>query len=329
MHSFQIPILPSGLRAVFSPKKNQRKIKPKRKSKNKRNTQKREGDPEEESNNYTFSFYYISFNLLSFPIPLSKLTLSRMVHPGLGISLYRSIEGFQITWVVSEPELHSNDGTSGASSHNNQASGSRLCTQAPSPSLNHHHTILTSLSSYLSMKMCRSIDSRSRSFLPRSQLATLAESFQIFEGARRTLAVLILLDKLAYVTVFISEGFKDSWLPVRKIDFQEDRPCFTKRTNSTIMAFKRCFKDWAAKDIEAFMETQWMALSPFFEKSANDISLYDFDSDAILPFMEDELDGTSPRRAGGYGIVRRVKIHSSHHDFDQEQVCYRKLIHFY
>ena len=240
------------------------------------------------------------------------------------ISLCRSRQGFHIVWLESELEAHSIDASidprPGYSY--DQASGQQLYNQnPPAPSFSNH----------LSAKMCRSLDSRSRLFLPRNQLPTLVRSsavatqchkatlpgydpdnlgVHIFGSLLRTLAVLILLDKLACISTFVSEGFTDSWLPVRDSYFQKGQE----------PTLRRCFKNWTKEDIDTFMDTQWTVLSPFFEKSANDVSLYDFDSDTILPFTEDEHDGTPNRRAGGYGDVRRVRIHSSHHDFDQDQV---------
>ena len=249
------------------------------------------------------------------------------------ISLCRSKHGFHIVWLESEPETHSKDISIDPRPDywDNQASGQQLYTRnPPSPSL----------SSHLSASMCRSLDSRSRSFLPRNQLPTLTQpsvvvarnhqptlpqndldslSVHIFKGLLRTLAVLILLDKLACISTFVSEGFTDSSLPIRDSHFQ-------KGQEPTLETLRRCFKNWTKKEIDTFMETQWAVLSPFFKKSVNDVSLYDFDSDTILPFTEDEHDGTPNRRAGGYGVVRRVKIHRSHHDFDQDPVRSRHPI---
>ena len=231
--------------------------------------------------------------------------------------------GVQVAWITSESEPTSDHLRSGwrpGSVHqrvgHDQASSQRLCGQAPASSLIHHSVLLASLSTHLSTATCKSLDSRS--FLPRSQLATIIESFQIPKDVPRTLMILILLDKQAYIIGLLSRGFADSCLPIRGNDILEEKMPGMKREDSTSTVLSRCFKNWATKDMKAFMNAQWMVLSPFFAKSADDISLYDFDSDAILPFMEDE---PAMERAGGYGVVRRVKIHSSHHDFEQKTVC--------
>lgn len=135
----------------------------------------------------------------------------------------------------------------------------------------------------------------------------------------KTFLILILLDMLGKIPVFISEGFTDSMLPIDHSHFRGERASRPYAPSLTGV-LKRCFDDWTPLKIENFMSMQWVVLSPIFSGTVGNITLYDFDARIIMPFVYDNLVCLPYGKIDGHNHVRKVKIHPSHHNFEQNQV---------
>ncbi|KAI6085210.1 hypothetical protein F4821DRAFT_154598 [Hypoxylon rubiginosum] len=134
----------------------------------------------------------------------------------------------------------------------------------------------------------------------------------------KTFLILILLDMLGKIPVFISEGFTDSMLPIDHSHFRGERASRPYAPSLTGV-LKRCFDDWTPLKIENFMSMQWVVLSPIFSGTVGNITLYDFDARIIMPFVYDNLVCLPYGKIDGHNHVRKVKIHPSHHNFEQNQ----------
>ncbi|XXG99628.1 hypothetical protein Hte_005969 [Hypoxylon texense] len=139
----------------------------------------------------------------------------------------------------------------------------------------------------------------------------------------RTFLILVLLNMLDRIPAFISEGFTDSLLPIDHAHFQGE-VAHRRYPPSLAAVLQRCFDGWAMSDIETFISVQWVVLSPFFASNAGDVALYDFDARTIMPFIHDDLTTSSSVDSCGFSEVRKVKIHPSHHNFEENQVRSRE-----
>ncbi|KAI1377122.1 hypothetical protein F4677DRAFT_454241 [Hypoxylon crocopeplum] len=211
------------------------------------------------------------------------------------------------------------------------------------------------LSVHLSMAMIRAHDSETRYFLPRNELHALAPSTVKDELRRaiptlpepildnyttqiigvefgdandkgclqktrllRTFAILVLLNKVETIPSFISEGFTDSLLPIDQTLLLSEST-FQLCSPPLVTLLRRCFNNWTTPNIDAFVETQWAVVSPFFSRSTGDVPLYDFKARTILPIYVDNTIAKPYVKVGGYSNVRRVKIHPWHHDFERNE----------
>ncbi|KAI0023000.1 kinase-like domain-containing protein [Xylariomycetidae sp. FL0641] len=195
-----------------------------------------------------------------------------------------------------------------------------------------------SLPATLQTAMCRSLDPQSRSFLPRNELDQITSS-RVREELRRSVpslghleldfyttqvgldqtvpgcqdlgnaarfpCLLALLVKTDMFSEFIPAGFPYSCLPTHV------NASSTKPSDSMVPSFCR---NCAQSELDGFLKRQWIALSPFLCHSPQDVSLYDFDSKTIMPFICDARADASTR-AGGHSQVVRVRIHPAHHNF--------------
>ena len=110
---------------------------------------------------------------------------------------------------------------------------------------------------------------------------------------RKVFAVLTLLDRVGDISHFMSKGIRDTGLPV---------------SGEVLRGI------WPEDDLQApaeFEKTQWRVLAPFFATGSGDspeIYHYPLDDRVILPFYSHD----DTPIGGGYGTVRKVRIHESH-----------------
>jgi hypothetical protein len=177
-------------------------------------------------------------------------------------------------------------------------------------------------------------------FLPLSELETIVTRSNIYEELRRSgltsdlgwitdqvwfrvnssngktttrrklFAILCLLEKAEAIEAFINEGIFDSDLP-----FDFEHPRAYRRSSLPI----RLFEDWKSYERDAFENYQGRFLAPYFKLSNDTITKirdYDLHRCIVLPFIEYEIKGSPYHQliTGGFSVVRRVIIHSAHHD---------------
>src|SRR5208282_749554 len=120
-----------------------------------------------------------------------------------------------------------------------------------------------------------------------------------------------LIGKTKWILNFMTEGVSDANLPFQMSDMGTNGNLLTK-DNSARM--HRLFEKWSSWDIQEFSRFQWSLLAPVFELGRSS-KHYDFQSERILPFVEDD-EGS--RKSGGFGSVWRVKIHPGHQRWSED-----------
>ncbi|KAI2620970.1 hypothetical protein GGS26DRAFT_584207 [Hypomontagnella submonticulosa] len=133
-------------------------------------------------------------------------------------------------------------------------------------------------------------------------------------GLLKTFTILVLIGKVECISSFIDEGLTDSVLPIDHAIFQGTQ-AVQPYPSSAITPLRQCFANWTLSSIEAFIETQWVLISPFLGSPANDVRLHNFPAESILPIFNDYSVRPSDVKMSGYSHVRKVKIHPRHHNF--------------
>lgn len=140
------------------------------------------------------------------------------------------------------------------------------------------------------------------------------EAAKATKTARKKLfAILILTGKERTIIDLIKEKIYDLHLPFA-LDDTEKLQHRIKDGSKTIEAFEK----WGSKDHDLFSMYQWYMMAPWLLFSSKDrpqqISKYILDGKAPLPFIKDaEVADNEPAARGGFGAVRRVKIHPAHY----------------
>ncbi|KAH7161679.1 kinase-like domain-containing protein [Dactylonectria macrodidyma] len=145
---------------------------------------------------------------------------------------------------------------------------------------------------------------------------------------KQVFAILILMGKLEAIVDFINEGIDDNHLPfelTREVVGPWKR--LMRRDYSGKFQPISLFLTWESREIEAFESQQWKIHVPVFhmiEDKEKTPPHWDFAKHIILPYTDSE-----PVGRGGYGAVRKVKIHASHHNSpkgDAQLYAVKKLI---
>ncbi|KAI0142503.1 kinase-like protein [Hypoxylon sp. NC0597] len=130
------------------------------------------------------------------------------------------------------------------------------------------------------------------------------------------LATLIYTDGIELLKSFIGNEIHDTDLPLRRCPSQMPgmTVLFHKKDdaeNSPTMNY--CPSDRnGSRYFDLFCFGQYQYLIPFFDMSPGPVRFYKFDDPNIrLPFTE-----WYEPKVGGYGTVRRVKIHPAHHNYE-------------
>ncbi|KAF2477885.1 kinase-like protein, partial [Lindgomyces ingoldianus] len=126
---------------------------------------------------------------------------------------------------------------------------------------------------------------------------------------RKIFAVLALMQKIDSILDFIEEGVYDNRLPFVYAEDQVEVCC--KKTGQPIKLFQDKAR-WKPHEKDLFQTYQWWMMTPYFqlscegEKTVRRMPVEDL---AVLPFTD--VKTTSE---GGFSVVRKVKIHSAHHN---------------
>lgn len=142
-------------------------------------------------------------------------------------------------------------------------------------------------------------------------------------GSRSMFAILVMIDKVDEIMCFIDHGFTDENLPLVPYG-ENDFPVYPGGLNPGEV---QCFdlgKTWNRLQWRAFLSYQSTMRSPFFElrQSEKRLPHYELDRSTVLPFINDY--GTQETTHGGFSMVRRIQIHSAHHDevsYPPEEWC--------
>lgn len=121
---------------------------------------------------------------------------------------------------------------------------------------------------------------------------------EVYQHAKKTLAILLIMRELDALQGFITEGLRDDVLPLAMstIDSPEDQKPYPS------------FSGWDLDTKLKFFSLQWMLLAPVFSLGDH-LKVHD---EAVLPFLSIQAIASSPFRA-----VHQVVIHDDHEKFQQ------------
>jgi hypothetical protein len=134
-----------------------------------------------------------------------------------------------------------------------------------------------------------------------------------FTTRRKLFAILCLMERAEDIEEFIEANLFDADLP-----FQFGKSQNFRRSGEPI----EIFESWRLYDVDAFETYQGWVMAPYF-KLGNAFLEYELPSCVVLPFVDDALKPSALgntvldhhiQRMGGYSVVRRVRIHSAHHE---------------
>lgn len=130
-------------------------------------------------------------------------------------------------------------------------------------------------------------------------------------------ALLARMTKVCDIAKFIGEdnrGVCDQDLPLRLIRCTDGRCELRLREEAQQ---RSCFNGWTDNEREIFDKYQWQMLVPRFYLDASDtIRHEDFPERIIFPWCEETSDNYAAT-SGGYGRVKKVKIHPLCHEFHE------------
>lgn len=124
---------------------------------------------------------------------------------------------------------------------------------------------------------------------------------------RKIFAILTLMAEIRLIQDFVEGEIDDKNLPLQVERNQSHRPAV--RLCSKPDEPQGCFDAWKYKHADEFYLYQAAVCTPFFGFPGQEVSYYSFDYKAVLPFVE-----SNQPTVGGYGTVRKVKLHHAHHN---------------
>ena len=157
---------------------------------------------------------------------------------------------------------------------------------------------------------------------------------------RKIFSILILIGRLDKISDFVQEEVTDATLPFWRVGTGEPIQLACSNDEEPI----RLFREWKARDVEAFESTQWQTLAPFFSGSNDDSSggLYQLSWKHPLPFeilpenanitksegrptssgspTSDFSQGPGDSMKGAHGKVWKVRIHPGQHSLPSYRV---------
>ena len=149
---------------------------------------------------------------------------------------------------------------------------------------------------------------------------------EIIGGSRRKLfGILVAMDGTHHMQKFVQECLCDNHLPFRKsrsntrhFTTQVGRDSCNDPTevieNTTLFCLKSP-KKWSRNEIRLFYDYQQVFTAPYFQFKDVNVCYYPFDHNVTLPWLE-----YGHKTEGGEGIVHKVRIHPSHHNYEGSSV---------
>ncbi|KAK8092226.1 CMGC/DYRK protein kinase [Apiospora kogelbergensis] len=117
---------------------------------------------------------------------------------------------------------------------------------------------------------------------------------------RRILVVLTMMNRVKYIDKFIEHGVWDTDLPIEQ----------------SKMRFSDLFRYWDSNDKILLTEYQNRISIPFFDFRHDKLPYYHFNDEIRLPWVEYKR-----KSVGGTGMVHKIMIHPSHHNFVSDKAC--------
>uniref|UniRef100_L2FSY7 Protein kinase domain-containing protein n=1 Tax=Colletotrichum fructicola (strain Nara gc5) TaxID=1213859 RepID=L2FSY7_COLFN len=130
------------------------------------------------------------------------------------------------------------------------------------------------------------------------------------------------MNKVSFIVDFIDNQVTDSHLPLKvhrpKVDKFNAEVELCRRSQLVDSDFEtleplKLSTSWSFNDMEDFESRQKTICIPLFELPCEEIQFYDFRNRPVLPFLSYES-----RKVGGYGTVRKARIHEAHYSHIQD-----------
>ncbi|KAK3346508.1 kinase-like domain-containing protein [Lasiosphaeria hispida] len=134
---------------------------------------------------------------------------------------------------------------------------------------------------------------------------------------RKVFAILVLLRRGHDIVLFVDDHVCDADLPLEAVRIDPGGNLVNMRRRKDQNTPLACLGDWGYMDHERFSELQWGTIAPFFGKAdRRHARFYQLSENDILPWIEEQ----SLVHQGGFSFISRVKIHSSHHNFENSEM---------
>lgn len=148
------------------------------------------------------------------------------------------------------------------------------------------------------------------------------------EPRRRLYGILVAMGRTSHMQMFVQERLCDDDLPLRQstsdtrhFTTQSQRDTAEPPQTNSVKATENTtlFREWERNDIYLFYTYQQMFFVPFFQFRHINLCYYPLDHNVTLPWQEYEH-----KTNGGEGIVHKVQIHPSHHNYEGSLVRSRQ-----
>ncbi|KAL0934807.1 protein kinase domain-containing protein [Colletotrichum truncatum] len=127
---------------------------------------------------------------------------------------------------------------------------------------------------------------------------------------RRIFGILFYMGALHLMDDFIKERIFDDDLPLRRVYTVKAGFKTRDRTERDDVVNTRLMGNWKRNEVDLFYINQSRFYVPFFDSQSKDLLSHVFDSNVRLPWQHYQR-----KTNGGNGVVYKVKIHPSHHNF--------------
>jgi hypothetical protein len=141
---------------------------------------------------------------------------------------------------------------------------------------------------------------------------------------RRIYGILIAMGRTPLMHDFLKEKICDEDLPLKESTSgikhfttkkQRDAAENVQTNKGKAEKDSTLFRRWERNDIHLFYIYQQKFMAPFFNFQHINLCYYPLDRDVILPWLE-----CKHKTNGGEGIVHKVRVHPSHHNYKGPQV---------
>lgn len=137
-----------------------------------------------------------------------------------------------------------------------------------------------------------------------------------FTSRRKLFAILVMIRKPQRIIPLIQKGIGDEHLPFQTESVTRDpRSSEAFGLNHLLEVDGNGEDSWTDLEVDLVSQYQWYLLAPVFKMSGPKLAHYSLSKGWPLPFIQD-ITGLNDAVQGGFGDVRKVKIHPAHHDLN-------------